>query len=311
MPMTPKSYIRKILSLLAKEEALLSQKRTYGLQKSQDIKSGFIKHKSGLYLPLKAVEPRILFESYENLVVKTFRGLLQTCIKNANSPLLSFTFRTIMELGFNRGNAFFASAINSDEKRKIKLLSILSDYVYINSNWSRDWFRRLYDAEKTIFTAKERTRIENIVGYPNITQDGIFELRRYCAAKISSANDLVLKATPGANQDKLKSIYGSYSHMIHGNVFQIETALNQKNKPRAKVHLQLFIASAGFNFAKRVAEDLSDKTISKAVSMLEQNLIGVWNLLGKDLLAARVTKKQNTQQATPKIRIFLPYGKPK
>ena len=293
--MTPKTpnpniFIRSINALLKQEEELLSERLPYGLQTGLDLKLGLFRRKSGIYVPSKSAEPSILFESYEVLLIKAFRLLLSACAKNSNSQTISFTFRTIMELGLNRANAIFSTSISVDEKTKIKLLSVLSDYAFMNSTWGKDWFIKLYDSEKKIFSAKEKSQIEAMVGYPKITQDGIYELRRYCASKISSANNLALKSGKTISQDSLKAIYGAYSHMMHGNVFQIETALNPDNKTRAKIHLRLFTISAGFNFAQRVAEHLAEPKLTARITTLERELAPVWNELGKELQTARATK---------------------
>lgn len=293
----PKGLIRSINALLKQEEALLSERLPYGLQTGLDLKLGLFRRKSGLYVPSKSAEPSILFESYEVLLIKAFQLLLTACSKNSSSQIISFTFRTIMEIGLNRANAIFSTHVSADEKTKIKLLSVLSDYAFMNSTWGKDWFIKLYDSEKKIFSAKEQSRIETMIGYPNITRDGIYELRRFCASKISSANDLVMKSVKsgaGVNQDSFKAIYGAYSHMMHGNVFQIETALNPDNKARAKVHSRLFIISAGLNFAQRVAEHLADASLTTRIDTLTKQLVPVWNELWKDLVAARATKAKKS-----------------
>lgn len=283
---TPKveNYISTMLASLNTAKKVMEDRDLYPLQTKADLSAGIIRTKSGIVQKLSDVKPRILLDGYEKQFLSTFITLINKCLENPANPFLSFVFRTLMEMGITRANALFSVGVDDALKRQIKVLSVLVDYFYIPEKWAQDWFNELYSSEKKIFTDYEQKKIESF----EKTTKGVKDFRQFCDSKIKSAHSKVMSGATYFNSDKFRSLYGAYSHLMHGNVFQLEVSLKPDNLERVSVHGYMFVVSSGSNFVQRLSEHLQDPGLSVKVSDMTRDLPDVWGELGEMLKSVQV-----------------------
>ena len=85
--------INDIINLLEFQLSLLA-KQGYANQKIIDLQQGFLK-RHGIYVPLKNVSHKILYEGYEHIFLMTFIELYKKLFSNWDDSFAQFALRTL------------------------------------------------------------------------------------------------------------------------------------------------------------------------------------------------------------------------
>lgn len=272
-------FIKEIIEILQNQYKLLKQ-RGYGTQEFNDLKQEQFRLPSGVIVPSKSIEYYILFDHYELLVVQSLIRLQKNIFNKRDSPFIAFSLRTLLDIGINRINVLFADEITRCEKKHLKLLASLIDFVSTDDPLFKEYFIKLFEAEKSNLLQKERQLFQDILSLMKSKND-IELMERVIKArrKLSDVETKILaKIEPLAILNKANTrLFRSWqSHMLHGNPFLIQNVFEAHNKERGKLKAFAILMITGLNSINRLANYLNDPKISLEVKYKNREIETLW-----------------------------------
>jgi hypothetical protein len=268
------TYRDGIIRLLEEELEILKKDTPYSEVSLFEIKTGWIKTKSGILKPFR--DHRILFECFHISVLEGFLVLLKDVIQfvdNYNHPILNFSLRTIHEFSFKYINTHFLSSLNPTLEEKIRFLRVMIDYLILAENISeyKKYAESLYNEEKTKLNKKEQNKIEecliNPTKYKNLVGD------------VSSLYNEFLKTVtplPFISESKNKKVYSMLSHLVHGDPFVIKGIMEDKENTKGRFYA-VFLCST-INAINRVGDFIKNPEILLQIRNFNDNFNRIWEL---------------------------------
>jgi hypothetical protein len=271
------TYRDGIIRLLEEELEILKilKKETpYSKVSLFEIKTGWIKTKSGILKPL--CNHRILFECFHISVLEGFLVLLKDAIQfvdNYDYPILNFLLRTIHEFSFKYINTHFLSSFNPTLEEKIRFLRVIIDYLILAENISeyKKYAESLYNEEKNKLNKKEQNKIEGCLIDPAKYK----RLVRYVEELYNEFLKAV-KPLQFINEDKNKEAYSLLSHFIHADPLLIKGIMEDKNNSKGRFYA-MFLYST-INAINRIGEFINNAKISLKIGDFNENFNRIWEL---------------------------------
>ena len=272
------NYIERMINCLKCGVSVL-ERRGYGNQKINDFNSGYIQM-SGIFIPLKSIDYRILYDHYEIILLKSFINLIENTLKYQKSPLISFTFRTIQEIGIMKLDVFFANEVSQDEKDRIKLFALLTDFIAMDGPEFNEQFSKLYTHENHRLSSSEQQVFNNIIS----TQDQVVEKRLIKKARTNLGNtfeNFHKKITPHPflTKDHLKILGSWWSHLLHGNPFLINNAFDPKASWRDEYRFYAVALISCLSATRRIVNYSKDPSLISNSNSIDSEFNLQWNKL--------------------------------
>jgi len=272
-------YIKDIIGILEKQYALLEQ-QGYGKQALRDLMQRQIRLPSGIIMPLEAVEYNILYDHYDVIIVKTLILLQKNIFSHRDCPFITFSLRTLLEIGINFINILFADEITQTDKKHVKLLSTLIDFVSADKPPFREYFIKLFDAEKTKLTEEEIQIFQDILTLMKSKNDielreKVIQARRMLSGVKNSLNANI-EPLLVLDKENVRSFYSWQSHMLHGNPLLIQGVFDTQAKEINKNTIYTISITTGLNAIKRLATYLNNSNITIEVQNKNKEIDTLW-----------------------------------
>lgn len=261
-----RALIKRLLELLQKEYKIL-ETQGYGIQAISDIPQKQIRTKNGTYAPLEKVEYGTIYDHYENAVFKAFIILIENIFTNIESPFISFSFRTAMDLGFFI-NVLFSKDITMQEKKHIKLVTLLTDLSPLNFPPYTEFFNKLLNSKLALLDTKEQSFFKEISDLhisfdPILTQKAI-KARSLLSDKIETLRKKAAPLPVLQDTANINSLYSAMCHLLQGNPYFVKNALD-KSRESNRIKAMLIILLFGLNSAERISQQINDDEIKTEV----------------------------------------------
>lgn len=277
--------IEIILLELKKYSKILNDSQK-NIQRITDLKQGLV-FKNGIYIPLKLISHKILFDGYENQFLITFIVLYENIFKEKDNLFTEFAIRTLTELGFPRAQILFSKILTKKEKQKYKLLHILADYGFIafnNKTWLGE-FKNLYSEFKNLLTPNQQDIFIQLL---ESIEKGNFDennrLVKLARKLINSYQDELFKKTPILpifRPINIESANSAFSHILHGNILLLENIFSTKKGSSHQhiLRIRWSLLLTGMNVLKHVSMYLSAKEIDPEIYNIEKRFTNISNLV--------------------------------
>lgn len=268
-----------IIAILEKQKILLEQ-QGYGKQALRDLKQRQIRLPSGIIMPLESIEYNILYDHYDLVIVKTLILLQKNIFKHRDCPFIAFSLRTLLEIGINFINILFVDEITQSEKKHVKLLSSLIDYVSTGVPLFRKYFIKLFAAEKSKLTREEKQIFQDILilmKSKNTTElrEKIIQARRMLS-RVKNSLNVNIKPLLILDKVNVNSFYSWQSHMLHGNPLLIQGVFDTLTKEINKNTIYTILIATGLNAINRLATYLNNPDITVAVQNKNKEIEVLW-----------------------------------
>ncbi|GEM_PF-3050668 len=214
---TIESQIKLGLEIISKFNEVLKSSNPYTRQRRVDYSQGLVRRDSGIFVSLKNVEHRILFESYEIHALEVSVQLTVEILKNVESSLVQFSLRTLLEISFEKIRIIFSSELTKKHKEKYKAIMLLADYGFMSNHSTT--FYNLYKEFRNEFDTKQ-IKILDELNIAVAKQSPRQYLIKKVRMLVNDIQDDLLKLLPPITfikMDKLDALNSSLSHILHGN----------------------------------------------------------------------------------------------
>ncbi len=270
--------ILRIIALLKKQRSFLGKNRD-NIQRVSDIQQGLV-YQKGIYLPLKSVEYRILFDGYEVAFLDVFISLHERIFSEGKDNIFTqFSLRTLFEMGFPRAQMLFSKSLSESEKNKYKLLLMLADYgsMGFNNKQHVAHFQKLYDYYGGLLTENQHKILKDLLNsIKNGDRDKHINLTQKARKLIESVQDSLFQKTPMLSifgKRNIKAMFSGFSHILHGNIFLILDILSSKRPNQLKLRVYWFLLLTGINVVNQLANNIDNKPLNNEVLELNKDFV--------------------------------------
>ncbi len=271
-----KDIISSIIEVIERIDKIYSKRTPYKSQKQEHIRNGLVKIR-GIFVTLKGVFHRILFETYELHLISTFLIFYKNLFININNIFTQFSLRTLIDIGIEIPQIFFSDIIKKEEKDRFKLSLMLIDYgimAWTNPKHKEE-FEKLYSEESSLLNENENEIFnkmlmsikENNKNKCNESIEDALKLNRKLQLKLFFKT----KTPDFLSFQKIENLYFHFSHILHGDLYSIGSIFKQKNdsfQHKLRVHSILLFTGCSFIYQflnQDIPKDLKE-TINKNIS---------------------------------------------
>lgn len=266
---------------LLKEEHGGLEKRGYGRQNISDFfVNKLIKLPSNIVLPIDQVEYRVLYDHYESLLLQNFITLIERALEEKNSIFVTFSFRTMQEMGINLMDALFAPDLVPEDKKYIKLFAILMDFAAMPDPRHNKYFKQLFKAEGAQLLLRDKQLFENLINFRDEEKKVLLDReirkarKRFNSLLADKLQDI--EPLPILRKQNVIQVRSWWSHLLHGNPFLIQDTFKPEKKWRLNFRIYAMILTSGLNAANRLALHLDDQSLSEKTRQLNNRMDNLW-----------------------------------
>lgn len=262
--------INRCVQLLEDGYQLLKEKENISEQNYNDIIKGMFR-KTDLYDSDSYMKCRILYEFYHIYFLETFIILFKNVskAKDCYCLLLPFTVRSLLEMGINLIDVLFSPSASSNDKSRVKLISLLPDLAVVDSDPNfHGAYKQLYDEENNNLGNDERNifnEIYNDLSKGQVPSEEKIKKARECRNRIVNNIMANIKSSP-VLKNNIKMLYSWFSHLLHGNVFLVKDVFDSPDDWRNRLYVIMLIVGGNASF--RLAEYLKDSKYLEEVLKL-------------------------------------------
>ena len=275
--------INDIINLLEFQLSLLA-KQGYANQKIIDLQQGFLK-RHGIYVPLKNVSHKILYEGYEHIFLMTFIELYKKLFSNWDDSFAQFALRTLEEMGIQRTQILFNNQIPLKTRNKYKLIIWLADYASLSLSYPKkiDTYKKLLYEYKELLTQKEYEFYSNLItqlkGKKPLEEYTLIKEARIKIAGLQGNLKAQTKPLPFIRELNIVALFSSFSHILHGNVLLLQDVIGEKRPNSQKLRIYWGLLLTGVNVINRVEKYLN---LSASVECINKNFIELQKVVAKN-----------------------------
>lgn len=255
------SQIKLGLEIISKYNEVLKSSNPYTKQRRVDYSQGLVRRDSGLFVSLRNVEHRILFESYEIHALEISVQLTIEILKNVESSLVQFSLRTLLEISFEKIRIIFSSELTKKQKEKYKAIILLADYGFMSNHSTM--FYNLYKEFRNEFDTKQIKIIDelNVAVAKQAPRQYLIKKVR---TLVNNIQDDLLKLLPPITfikADKLDALSSSLSHILHGNFTLISSLFMQKRAQSNLLRIYTIVYISIINILISIRSNVPDKSV--------------------------------------------------
>lgn len=202
----------------------------FAKQDNRIVQLGYMKTASGVLLPKKYLDYKVLFQHYETELLRTYCILAEQIIRHSRIPIVEFSYRTLQEIGLTRADALLSASVSLENREKIKTLVVVIDLLTSTDSELYSFGERLLEDKKSLLTPSQLQTIEKLRRKkPDQDNTGdIKEARQIINDAFAGVKGLIERPSFITAKSNLASLNSIWSHMLHGDIFAIQSVISEE-----------------------------------------------------------------------------------